>query len=123
MTRALKPTWMHVSRKRAATATRLRAEENPRRRAPRLPKHPDGLDWTPGARRWWKAVWSAPLATVYFRSDEPALFRLAILVDQYERKPSKSLAEEILALEREFGLTPKSRWLLEAEHLRRPPGR
>lgn len=65
------------------------------------------------ARRWWREVWSSPMAEEFLRGDEPALFRLVALVDTYWRTMDLEVAREIRLLEREFGLTPLSRRRLE----------
>lgn len=64
-------------------------------------------------RRWWRDVWSSPMATEYLRADEHALFRLAVLVDEFWHKPNRGLAAEIRLQQQAFGLTPLDRRRLE----------
>jgi len=49
----------------------------------------------------------------FLRGDEPALFRLVVLVDLFWKTGSLKVAGEIRLMEREFGLTPLSRRRLE----------
>ena len=92
----------------------LPAEYLPRKRAPKLPKHPDGYEaWHDLAIHFWKSIWSSPMHFEWLRGDEPALMRLMILVDTFWRTRRLDYAREIRLLEREFGLTPLSRRRLE----------
>jgi len=49
----------------------------------------------------------------YVHGDEPALFRLLVLVNSFWTYGKLEVAKEIRLLEREFGLTPLSRRRLE----------
>lgn len=49
----------------------------------------------------------------FLRGDEPALFRLVTLVDNFWKTGKLDIAREIRLMEREFGLTPLSRRRLE----------
>jgi hypothetical protein len=111
-------------RNKASTRALLLAAEAPRMRAPSLPpltrtrKVKGELvevreDWHPMARAFWASVWNSPMTAEFVRADEPALFRLVYLVDQFWKKGSLAVATEIRMLEREFGLTPLSRRRLE----------
>lgn len=100
-------------RNKSATRALLLPEITPIVRAPRLPKKPDGAEWTDHAARWWKDVWSSPMRHEFLRVDLGALFRLVLMVDAFWVKPSLELAKEIRMMEREFGLTPLSRRRLE----------
>lgn len=91
----------------------LPAEVEPREGAPRLPAHPTGDGWHNMARRWWKDVWSSPMQSEFLRGDEPAIYRLVVLVDAFWKTGELAIAREIRLLEREFGLTPLSRRRLE----------
>lgn len=115
----LKPTWQRSSRKRASTAARLSTEADPLREVPpELPELPEG-EWSERTLDWWAKIWAMPLAALYLRSDLPSLLRLATLIERFEHEPSSGLLEEIVGLEKEFGLTPKSRRLLELEYFRK----
>lgn len=100
-------------RNKAASRALLPAEEAPRKTQPRLPKHPGGEGWHVMAKQWWRDVWSSPMQYEFLRGDEPALFRLVLLVDMFWRTQKLDYAREIRMLEREFGLTPLSRRRLE----------
>ena len=53
------------------------------------------------------------MAEEYLRADEHALYRLAVLIDNYWTKPSAGLASEIRLEQQAFGLTPLDRRRLE----------
>lgn len=85
---------------------------------PRVLTHPDTgesveVSWNPQTVAWWDDLWSAPMAAEYHSSDRHALFLLAVLVDQFWRSPSQSLAGEIRLQRQAFGLTPYDRRRLE----------
>lgn len=111
-------------RNRTSTRAVLVVGEQPRSRAPVLPElkrqrkvgdtEVEVVEtWHPMAKKFWELVWSSPMAGEFLRADEPALFRLVYLVDQFWKSGSLALAVEIRMLEREFGLTPLSRRRLE----------
>lgn len=111
-----KPAQMRQRRNRPASQAMLPAEAEPRAvsQKPRLPAHPeDGVKWHAMARRWWADVWASPMRYEFLRGDEPALFRLVLLVDIFWRTQDLAVAREIRLMEREFGLTPLSRRRLE----------
>jgi hypothetical protein len=64
-------------------------------------------------RRWWRDVWSSPMAVQFVRADVHGLFRLAVLIDLYWSEPSTKLAAEIRLEQQAFGLTPLDRSRLE----------
>jgi hypothetical protein len=64
-------------------------------------------------RAWWRDVWHSPMAAEYVRADEHALFRLAVLIDQFWHEPTPKLAAEIRLQQQAFGLTPIDRRRLE----------
>ena len=97
-------------RNKTATRAVLPAESSPRKRAPSLPSH---REWQPLTRRWWRDVWSSPMAVQYVRADVHALFRLAVLIDAFWSEPSTKLAAEIRLQQQAFGLTPLDRSRLE----------
>lgn len=53
------------------------------------------------------------MSYTFLRADEPALFRLLMLVNMFWLTGGLAVAREIRMLEREFGLTPLSRRRLE----------
>jgi len=97
-------------RNRSATRAVLPAEISPRKRAPSLPAD---REWQRLTRRWWRDVWSSPMAAQYVRADVHALFRLAVLIDAFWSEPSTKLASEIRLQQQAFGLTPLDRSRLE----------
>jgi hypothetical protein len=100
-------------RNKSTTRAMLPAEALPRQRKPKLPDLPGGEEWHPMAKRFWAVVWSSPMSYEFLRADEPALFRLVMLVDSFWKTRKLEVAREIRMLEREFGLTPLSRRRLE----------
>lgn len=100
-------------RNKKSTRAILPAEAARRLRRPNLPELPEDETWHPMARRFWELVWASPLSFEFLRADEPALFRLLMLVNRYWNTGSLNVAKEIRMLEREFGLTPMSRRRLE----------
>jgi hypothetical protein len=100
-------------RNRTATRALLPAEAKVRVRRPRMPALPDGKKWHPMAIKFWSVVWSSPMSFTFLHADEPALFRLLMLVNIFWWEGSLAVAKEIRMLEREFGLTPLSRRRLE----------
>lgn len=97
---------------KSSTRASLGAEELPRKRAPRLPEL-DGKCWHVMTRAWWRDVWHSPMAAEYVRADEHALFRLAVLINEFWGQPTKELASEIRLQQQAFGLTPLDRRRLE----------
>lgn len=100
-------------RNKSATRAMLPAEAFMRQRAPKLPKLAAGETWHPMAKRFWALVWQSPMRYEFLQADEPALFRLLMLVNKFWNGGSLAVAKEIRMLEREFGLTPLSRRRLE----------
>lgn len=100
-------------RNKSATRALLRVKDLPRQQAPRLPELPEGEKWHVMSRKFWAAVWSSPMHYEYMRADEPALFRLLVLVNAFWNSGKLEIAREIRLLEREFGLTPLARRRLE----------
>ena len=64
-------------------------------------------------KAWWHDIWKSPMAEEYLRADEHALYRLAVLIDDYWTKPNAGLASEIRLEQQAFGLTPLDRRRLE----------
>jgi hypothetical protein len=103
-----------LRQRRNKSATRaLLPAEMPRPKAPDLPKLPDGETWHVMAKQFWATVWSSPMHFEFLRADEPALFRLLVLINAFWQSGNLAIAKEIRLLEREFGLTPLSRRRLE----------
>ncbi len=68
-----------------------------------LPDHPGGEDWGEKIRGFWRAVCEKPDLDIQ-PVDIPSLLRLFLLIDQFEKKPSKALAEEIRLHAKQFSL-------------------
>lgn len=115
---------------KSATATSLPAEGQKRLRVPPLPKLMvrDEADpavereheWHALTRAWWREVWRSPMAGEYLKIDTHGLYRLAVLVDDFWRAPSRELAAEIRLQQQCFGLSPIDRRRLQWEVEREP---
>jgi hypothetical protein len=99
-------------RNRPKSGAVLAAEAQTRQRAPRLPKR-EGREWHTMTRAWWRDIWHSPMAAEYLNADMHALYRLAVLIDQYWQEPDSKLAAEIRLQQQAFGLTPLDRRRLE----------
>jgi len=108
-----KPAELRQRRNKPRSRALLPAESKPRSKPPRLPSHPGGEAWHQMARQWWRDVWASPMQYEFLRGDEPALFRLVLLVNAFWSTQDLAVAREIRLMEREFGLTPLSRRRLE----------
>jgi hypothetical protein len=100
-------------RNQRSTRATLAQTAGPRKRAPSLPQREKGQQWHRLTRAWWRDVWASPMSQEYVRADEHALYRLAVLIDQFWVDPSKDLAAEIRLQQQAFGLTPLDRRRLE----------
>lgn len=75
-----------------------------------------GKGYHPAARRWWRTVWSSPMATVYVDADVPALQRGALIVSLIAGgNGSATLMAELRHIEDRFGLSPAARRKLQWE--------
>lgn len=100
-------------RNRAVTSATLVADGRKHQR-PRLPRI-DGVTWHAMTVAWWREVWRSPMAEEYLRADIHALYRLAVLINQFWGNPSKEMAAEIRLQQQAFGLTPIDRRRLQWE--------
>jgi len=105
---------------RVATSATLSVAPRQNRHAPALPRLQGGADgkpyeWHPLTRAWWHDVWHSPMASEYLQVDRHGLYRLAALVDEFWRAPTKELAAEIRLQQQCFGLTPIDRRRLQWE--------
>ena len=107
-----KPPGLRQRRNRVTTRATLTLSEGKRRRTPSLP---DGRVWHPLTIAWWKAVWASPMAPEYLDADVEGLKQIAVLKDEFWKKPSASLASEIRQESTEYGLSPISRRRLQWE--------
>jgi hypothetical protein len=91
--------------------------------------NPDGRVWHELTTSWWGRVWTSAMSGQYLPTDVDGLGRVAILVDEFYRKPNKDTLAEIRLQESRFGLSPLDRsrlqWEIqrgeEAEKKRTPP--
>ena len=83
--------------------------------APELPE----FEWHAMAVRWWRDVWSSPMAPEFDDSDRHGLFQLAMLVNDFWVSESvrerRELASEIRQQGQRFGLSPIDRRRLQWE--------
>jgi hypothetical protein len=85
---------------------------------PEIP-NPDGRVWHELTVKSWREAWESPMASQWPNSDVNPLGRLALLWDDFYKKPGGSvLAAEIRLQEQRFGLTPLDRSRLQWEVLR-----
>lgn len=82
--------------------------------APDLPDTDERM-WHPQTLTWWADVWASPMAPEFDDSDRHGLFLLAVLVDDFWRRPTWQLAAEIRLQRQCFGLTPIDRRRLQWE--------
>jgi len=71
------------------------------------------VPWQPLTLAMWDDIWASPMAREYTTADEHALFRYAVLVDDFWRSPSADKHTEIRLAQKDFGLTPLDRRRLE----------
>lgn len=72
--------------------------------------------WSASTKKWWKLIWDSPMAAAWLESDVPALIRLGHLIElQATGKISAIMVGEIRQIEDRFGLSPKSRRMLQWE--------
>ncbi|HEY3478761.1 MAG TPA: hypothetical protein VGL02_07655 [Streptomyces sp.] len=108
-------------RNKSATKATLSRDHNVK--MPPLPErihHTDDgveivVDWHEMTLAWWADIWSSPMAPEFETADMHGLYVLAILVDDFWRKPSTALAAEIRLQRMAFGLTPIDRRRLQWE--------
>lgn len=108
-----KPMEIRQRRNKRSTRATLEQTAKPRKRAPSLPQREGGQEWHRLTRAWWRDVWASPMSQEYVKADEHALYRLAVLIDQFWADPNKELAAEIRLQQQAFGLTPLDRRRLE----------
>ena len=100
-------------RRRNAAQTSWRTFDASSRRRGRVPALPARRPaWSSSTRAWWRRLWLAPMAAAYLEADLGALHRLAELVELFARG-EHGVANELRQLEDRFGLSPKSRQLLQ----------
>ena len=113
---APKPASLRQRRNKKAGATTLQTPEEQTEKV-KLPslQNPDKRTFHRLTRAWWKRIWTSPMAGEYLESDVDGLARLALLVDDYYKHPSKDLMAEMRLQEARFGLSPVDRSRLQWE--------
>lgn len=80
------------------------------------------FEWSAATRRWWRGIWSSPMAAEWLLEDLPGLIRLAQLQEMTFRGLLKESSwPEQRRLEGEFGLSPLARRRLGWEVPAGPP--
>lgn len=79
------------------------------------PHLPADRVWQAQTEAWWRDVWASPMAPEYDDSDQHGLFMLAVLVDEFWKKPTWTTAAEIRLQRQCFGLSPIDRRRLQWE--------
>lgn len=77
--------------------------------------NPDARVWHELTVKAWEHAWSSPMATQWLETDLDALGRLALLWDDFYRKPNGQVMAEIRLQESRFGLSPLDRSRLQWE--------
>jgi hypothetical protein len=88
-----------------------------------LPDRFDGdgasVPWHPMTAQWWSTIWASPMAGEWVDADVPGLLRLAAQVEDFWRAATitdRTRAHaEIRMAQREFGLSPLARRMLQWE--------
>lgn len=84
---------------------------------PELPRRFDAegepLLWRLETQDWWHDIWSSPMSSEYHKSDIHGLYRAAVLVDDFWRKPSIQTSAELRQVLKDYGMTPLDRRRLE----------
>lgn len=86
---------------------------------PPMPRSNNGKPWNVLTKRWWKDIWSSPMAVEYDESDIHGIYQLAALVNDFwearsARERREASAEIRLAGQR-FGISPLDRRRLQWE--------
>lgn len=97
--------------RRNRSTTRATLVADPEIVTPDLPAR----SWHEQTLAWWADVWASPMAPEYDESDVHGLIMLAVLVDEFWRKPTWTTAAEIRLQRQCFGLTPIDRRRLQWE--------
>lgn len=85
-------------------------------RDPNIPTLPAlGREWHPLTLAAWETAWKSPMASQWLDTDRDALGRLAVLWDEYYKKPNANTMKEIRLQGALFGLSPIDRSRLQWE--------
>jgi hypothetical protein len=90
----------------------LIAPESPE--IPPIP-NPDGRSWHPLTLEAWAHAWQSPMSSQWLEADADGIARLAILWDEFYKKPSAGGLQEIRLQSPLYGLSPLDRSRLQWE--------
>jgi len=90
----------------------LTAPESPE--IPEIP-NPDGRVWHPLTLEAWEHAWRSPMASQWLETDADAIGRLALLWDEFYKRPTVDAMKEIRLQSPAFGLSPLDRSRLQWE--------
>lgn len=107
-----KPAHLRQRRNKKVGAGTLEAPVRPLR--PEIP-NPDGRTWHPLTLKSWANAWASPMATRWLQVDADALGRLAVLLDDFYKRPNAEALKEIRLQSALFGLSPLDRSRLQWE--------
>lgn len=79
------------------------------------PELPDGLDWHPMTRRWWKVWQDSPMAELMGSTDWSYLLDTALMHHAMWEKGQWTLAAEVRLRVAQFGATPADRLRLRIQ--------
>lgn len=109
---APKPSHLRQRTNRKPGAAQIEAPEGVI--VPDIP-NPDGREWHALTVQDWDHAWHSPMSSQWLETDADALGRLAILWDDFYKKPSADALKEIRLQSQLFGLSPLDRSRLQWE--------
>lgn len=77
--------------------------------------NPDERVWHPLTIAAWNRAWESPMASQWLETDADGLGRLALLWDDFYKRPGPNVMAEIRLQETRFGLSPLDRSRLQWE--------
>jgi len=85
------------------------------------------VDWHPMTLAWWEDIWPSPMAKEWHSSDVHGLFAVALLYDDFFRRPDTKKHAELRQARMPYGLTPLDRrrleWTIESSKTAQANGR
>lgn len=109
-----KPAHLRQRTNRKAGARTLEAHSELPAHVPALP-NPDQRDWHPMTLVVWREWWESEMAAEWLQTDIAGLGLVAMLYDEFYKKPSVETLKEIRLQRQCFGLTPIDRSRLQWE--------
>jgi hypothetical protein len=67
----------------------------------------------PAVRRWWRTIWRSPMAVRWLEADIEGLYLIAVLRQEFAKKPTTTTAAEIRQQETRYGLDVYARKRLD----------